>query len=179
MSKVESYQALATLMEYPQEREAMLASLGSVAAYLDDRGLVSPVSPFAGFVRGSTLAELQEDYVATFDFDPSRAPYLGHHLYGDHQRKSEYMISLKQEFARFGFAPESCELPDHLSVILGFLAHLARQGEEETRHRFIGQAVLPGLKKLTVSERSASPWLPLLQAAELLLMCDCQEVTPC
>ena len=37
------------------------------------------------------------------------------------------MIRLKQEFDRCGFTPVGNELPDHLSVVLAFLAHLARR----------------------------------------------------
>ena len=180
MSKAESYQALATLLAYPQDRDAMLASIDRVASYLESREIPSPAHPFADLLRQSTLAELQEDYVATFDFTPANAPYLGHHLYGDQQKKPAYLIELKQEFARFGFSPAGCELPDHLSVLLAFLAHLCDSGEEQARRRFLEESVLPGLQKLLAAGAdSRSSWRSLFQTAELLISNDCKEVSPC
>ena len=129
MSIIESYRGLSRLLDYPNDREGLLASYGSLASHLEQEGLPSPALPFASFVQGSTLAELQEDYVANFDFNPAAAPYLAHHLYGDNQKKGAFLIRVKQEFGRHDFTPEGCELPDHLAVLLSFLAHLAKRGE--------------------------------------------------
>ena len=181
MSIQESYHGLAQLLDYPQDRDGLLASYGDLASYLETSGHVSPAAPFAAFVASSTLAELQEDYVANFDFNPAAAPYLGHHLYGDNQKKGAYMIRVKQEFGRHDFTPEGCELPDHLAVLLGFLAHLARRGEDSFRRNFIEELVLPGLNKLVegYARHAASPWLALIMAAELLCSADCKEVSTC
>lgn len=181
MSIHQSYQGLARLLDYPRDRDGLLASYGDLASHLLKSGLDAPAAPFAAFVQGSTLAELQEDYVANFDFNPAAAPYLGHHLYGDNQKKGTYMIKVKQEFGRHDFTPEGCELPDHLAVLLAFLAHLARRGEDSFRREFIEQLVLPGLNKLVegCAKHSASPWLALLEAAELLCGADCKEVPTC
>lgn len=176
MSRAESYQALAALLAYPEEREKVLCSIKTLRAYLDRRGVDSPVLPFVEFAHGATLGGLQEDYVATFDFDPSRAPYLGHHLYGDHQKRAAYLIKLKGTYAGFSFQPEGCELPDHLSVLLGFLAHLSRKAEDEARRKFIEEEVLPGVRRLGSEEEARrSRWLPLIETAELLMSTDCKE----
>ncbi|HBG04354.1 MAG: nitrate reductase molybdenum cofactor assembly chaperone [Geobacteraceae bacterium GWC2_58_44] len=181
MSIHESYDGLARLLDYPQGKQGLLESYDSLAAFLSQSGLESPAAPFQALVRSSTLAELQEDYVAHFDFNPAAAPYLGHHLYGDNQKKGAYMISVKQEFGRHDFEPAENELPDHLAVLLSFLAHLARRGEHDFRRRFIEEMVMPGLDKLVAScaPRSASPWLTLVEAAGVLCSADCREVSPC
>lgn len=181
MSMQQSYRSLARLLEYPQGIEELLHSYEAVASYLRRHGIQSPAAPFFEMVRHSTLAQLQEEYVAHFDFNPAAAPYLGHHLYGDNQKKSAYMIQVKQEFGRHDFEPPTEELPDHLAVLLDFLAHLARRGEDEPRRRFVEKMVLPGLNKLLASStpRDISPWLTLVEAAELLCSADCREVTTC
>jgi nitrate reductase molybdenum cofactor assembly chaperone NarJ/NarW len=181
MSIDQTYQALSRLLDYPKRKEELIASYQQVAGRLEQDGLESPALPFARMVEGSTLTELQEDYVAHFDFNPVFAPYLGHHLYGDNQKKAAFMIRVKQEFGRFGFAPADNELPDHLGVMLSFLGHLARLGEDRFRRGFIEELVLPGLKKLVApcQSASASPWLTLVAAAELICSADCQEVSPC
>ena len=115
----------------------MAADCDMASKVLQDRDIESPLVPFARFVESSALEKLQEEYVATFDFNPAVALYLGHHLFGDNQKKGAYLIRLKQEFGRHGFTPSGNELPDHLPLVLGFLAHLARNVEDRS------PAVLP------------------------------------
>jgi len=181
MSIQETYEGLARLLDYPEGTEELLQSYDNLAAYFKRCGIESPAVAFGKLVRSSTLAELQEEYVAHFDFNPAAAPYLGHHLYGDNQKKGAYMIRVKQDFIRHHFTPTGCELPDHLAVLLGFLAHLARRGEDVFRRQFIAELVLPGLNKLVAAcaPRGLSPWLTLVEAAGLLLSADCREVSAC
>lgn len=181
MSIHESYRGLARLLDYPQGKEGLVECCDRVAAFLTESGWEFPAAPFRELLRASTLAELQEDYVALFDFNPAAAPYLGHHLYGDNQKKGAYLIELKKEYARHGFVPAADELPDHLGVLLGFLAHLAANGEDEVRRRFIAEKVTPGLDRLIGScePRGASPWLTLIEAAGRLVGADCREVSTC
>lgn len=180
-SIADSYHGLADLLDYPEDRERLVASFGALSAHLERIGVPSPAEPFASFLKHSTLSELQEDYVACFDFNPAAAPYLGHHLFGDNQKKGAYMIRVKQEYGRHDFAPQGVELPDHLAVLLGFLAHLSRRGEDAMRRSFIEELVLPGLKRLVEGQakRASSPWLSLVEAAELLCSTDCKEVSTC
>ena len=181
MSIQDNYDGLARLLDYPEGKEGLIESYNNLASFLKQSGIESPVDPFGELVRTSTLAELQEDYVAHFDFNPAAAPYLGHHLYGDNQKKGAYMIRVKQEYIQHDFTPQGCELPDHLAVLLGFLAHLARRGEDAVRRQFIAELVLPGLDKLVAgcAPRDLSPWLTLVEAAGLLCSADCQEVSTC
>lgn len=172
-----AYQALGRLLEYPQNKESLLHCLSTVSLHLEGAALASTTGSFGEFLNDRSLPELQEDFVATFDFNPARAPYLGHHLYGDNHKKAAYMIMLKQEYQRHGFLPQRNELPDHLSVVLGFLAHLGLQDQEDFRREFIAGSVLPGVQRLTASaHRDPSPWLALIETAQLLLSDDCKEV---
>jgi nitrate reductase molybdenum cofactor assembly chaperone NarJ/NarW len=181
MSIQETYRKLSQLLEYPEGKEGLIECYDSVADYLGQNSLASPAAPFGELLRSSTLAELQEEYVAQFDFNPAAAPYLGHHLYGDNQKKAGYMIQVKQEYGRYGFIPAAEELPDHLGVVLSFLAHLAQRGEHPFRRRFVEEMVLPAVEKYIAScaPRSTSPWLTLIEAAGLLLSHDCREVSTC
>jgi len=123
----------------------------TVSRFLRKKEIESPLAPFARFVESSALARLQEEYVATFDFNPAVALYLGHHLFGDNQNKGAYLIRLKQEFGRQGFTPSGNELPDHLPLVLGFLAYLARNVDAEVRRSFISEWVLPGVERLSAA----------------------------
>jgi len=184
MTIAESYASLARMLEYPEKKELLMAASDAVRSFLRKHDKEAILDPFAEFVATSTLEELQEDFVATFDFNPAVAPYLGHHLYGDNQKKGAYMIRLKQEFGRYGFTPKGNELPDHLPLILGFLAHLARNEEKGTRQSLIADCVLPGVQRLNsgFASRQDSPWKPVVEAARILCAADieaCEEVQPC
>ncbi|GFO66697.1 respiratory nitrate reductase subunit delta [Geomonas limicola] len=180
MTSAESYQALGELFAYPLELARVRACLNKVAAGIEENGAEKPLQPFATFLEDVNLGRLQENYVATFDFDPARAPYLGHHLFEDHEKRAAFMISVRQLFARHGFTPRGCELPDHLSVLLEFLAHLGRSAVPEVRRSVAAEQVLPGVKKLVArAEFRDSPWYSLVRAAELILEADTQEVEPC
>ena len=184
MSLAESYASVARMLDYPAGKEGMLADHGTVDRFLREKGIESPLAPFVRFVETSALARLQEEYVATFDFNPAVALYLGHHLYGDNQKKGAYLIRLKQEFGRQGFTPSGSELPDHLPLVLGFLAFLARKVEAEARRSFISESVLPGVERLgaAFTTRRDSPWKPVVEAARLLCVADSavpEEGKPC
>jgi nitrate reductase delta subunit len=172
------------MLDYPEGREAMQADHEIVSGFLQGKGIESPLPPFVRFVESSTLAKLQEEYVATFDFNPTVALYLGHHLFGDNRKKGAYLIRLKQEFGRHDFTPSGPELPDHLPLVLGFLAYLARNEEDGDRRVFISECVLPGVERLGAAflARGDSPWRPVVEAARLLCAADSaiqEEGTPC
>jgi nitrate reductase molybdenum cofactor assembly chaperone NarJ/NarW len=181
MTIAASYDALARMLDYPEEKQQLQDDYNLVSTFLNERRLSSPLSGFAEFAEASSLAALQEEYVASFDFNPATAPYLGHHLFGDNQKKGGYMIMLKQEYERCGYTPGGTELPDHLSVVLGFLAHLARQEEQGKRQPFIAECVLPGVERLhtAFAARQDSHWKVLVETARLLCAEDCKEVHSC
>lgn len=184
MSLAECYSALARMLDYPEEKVGLMADYDNVHTTLQEQEMESPLEPFSRFVEHSTLAKLQEEYVATFDFNPAVALYLGHHLFGDNRKKGAYLIRLKQEFGRHGFSPSGHELPDHLPRVLGFLTYLARNGEDGVRRSFISECVLPGVERLgaAFSARGDSPWKSVVEATRLLCAADSaiqEEGRPC
>lgn len=181
MTRAEQYEALARMLDYPTDKGALQLDCTTVATSMESKQASTCLSSFGCFTDASSLAALQEDYVATFDFNPATAPYLGHHLYGDNQKKRAYMIALKQQFARFDYSPTVHELPDHLSVLLGFLAHLARQEKEAERQLIIADYVLPGVQRMATvfADRQDSPWKALIETAEFLCAEECKEAQSC
>lgn len=181
MTIAASYAALGRLLDYPEEKGRLQNDYEVVSAFMGQQRINHDLSSFATFTDATPLSEIQEDYVANFDFNPATSPYLGHHLFGDNQKKGGYMIMLKQEYARCGYSPAGVELPDHLSVVLGFLAHLAGKGREGNRQPFITDCVLPGMERLQTAfaARQDSPWNVLIDAARRLCVEDCKEVASC
>ena len=178
----DNYAALAHLVDYPSDKTSLLESCQTISRFMQIKGLdLTGLTAFAAFASNQPLAALQEEYVATFDFNPATAPYLGHHLFGDNPKKGGYMIMLKQEFKQANYCPAGVELPDHLSVVLGFLAHLARHPEGELRQQFINASVLPGLERMEAAfaEQKETPLKTLITTARLLCAEDGKEVLPC
>ena len=184
MMIADSYDALARMIDYPEGKTGLQDDCNVVSSFMKKQGLAhKTLVTFSEFAAASPLAALQEEYVATFDFNPATAPYLGHHLFGDNQKKGGFMIMLKQEFERRGYTPTGVELPDHISVVLGFLAHLARHDGEgkATRGPFITECVLPGVERMNsaFATQQDSPWKTLVEAAHLICAEDCKEVPSC
>jgi nitrate reductase delta subunit len=184
MKLAECYASLSRMLDYPEGKDEILAGSDAVSGILRAMDREPALGPFARFVESSTLSRLQEEYVATFDFNPAVAPYLGHHLYGDNRKKGAYLIRLKQEFGRHGFVPSGNELPDHLPLVLGFVAHLAERGADDVRRSFISECVLPGVERLSAgfSVRSDSPWKAVVEATRILCAADTDargEDKPC
>lgn len=180
MMTAELYASLARMLDYPQEKKSLLWALGAVQGYLAAERLDCSLAPYGEFLTASTLAEIQEEYVATFDFNPSVAPYLGHHLFGDNQKKGEYLIALKGEYRRNGYTPLGNELPDHLPLILWFLAHLVCHGNAGARRSFIEYFVMTGVGKLAdgfAASRRDSPWRPVVEAIRLVCGQDAAQGT--
>lgn len=184
MSLAEGYASLGRMLDYPEGKERILTDSDTVNGVLCASGMDHLLDHFSSFVETSTLERIQEEYVATFDFNPAVAPYLGHHLFGDNRRKGAYLIRLKQEYGHHGFVPAGNELPDHLPRVLGFLAVLAERGEDGVRRSFISECVLPGVERLSAgfSARMDSPWKAVVEATRILCAADTEargEGNPC
>jgi nitrate reductase delta subunit len=177
----ESYHYFAQAFTYPWDREALLLSMEKIAGYLEKDDRRNPLSGFREFIARNGLAAIQEEFVSTFDLTPECAPYVGYHLFGDNHKKGEYMIRVKGIYREHGFnAPEN-ELPDHLSVLFGFLAHLSFQGADDERKEFIAAHMLEGVKKMheVAVKKPGVHWSDLITAACTVCAADCEEVASC
>ncbi|HJN43992.1 MAG: nitrate reductase molybdenum cofactor assembly chaperone [Acidobacteria bacterium] len=113
---------MAGILEYPQSdpleyvsecRELLSRASPEAAAHLGE---------FHDFVAATPLGHLQEVYTGTFDLNAACDPYLGFHLFGESYKRSAFMVELKERYRAHGFTINGSELPDHLAVVLRFLA---------------------------------------------------------
>lgn len=160
--------AFAELLTYPASHPAPAARRC--------RELLSgkPAATLGAFVSRAERAgahELEEAYSSTFDLDPACAPYVGHHLAGETPKRGIFMARLAEAYREDGFeggAP-SGELPDHLSVVLRYLA--AVPGGPR-RQALLEDALVPALDKmLEALPDPESVYRPVLAALR-------EEVTP-
>ncbi|MGC4001348.1 MAG: nitrate reductase molybdenum cofactor assembly chaperone [Anaeromyxobacter sp.] len=91
--------------------------------------------------------ELEELYSATFDLEPACAPYVGHHLCGEGPQRGVFMARLVGVYRQDGFddATPGRELPDHLTVVLRYLAS-APAGP--SRQALLEDGLVPALDRM-------------------------------
>lgn len=135
------YTLLADALDYPRP------GLAERCAQLDlELARVRPEAaeafrPFLEAVRSRPFAELEELYAATFDVNPACCLYVGYHLFGESYKRGSFMAELTRWFRERGFDPGN-ELPDHLPVLLRFLA---QPDDPERVSMLLEGAILPAL----------------------------------
>jgi len=117
--------SLSLLLSYPtgELQEAMTAIGAALAA--DPR--ITPASRAALQMLTDRLAQgdlydLQESYVMLFDRSRTLSLNLFEHVHGESRDRGGAMVSLIETYREAGFEPATTELPDHLPVLLEFLA---------------------------------------------------------
>ncbi|MGK5079890.1 nitrate reductase molybdenum cofactor assembly chaperone [Janthinobacterium sp. HLX7-2] len=157
------YHILSRLLLYPEpELIAHLPQLETaLAATPEWQALVSPLLAHLG---NSKLIDLQQQYVATFDRNPSHSLHLFEHIHGESRDRGQAMVDLMEEYKRHGLQMVGDDLPDFVPLFLEFLAQL----DGETAGRLLGDAVhvLAHIgRKLTAN---GSPYAPVFTVLERL-----------
>lgn len=157
----DTWQLVSLLLDYPDESLLeRLPMLRSVVADLPDpqRG---PLSAYLDTVAGTSLGELQEDYVDTFDVTRKCSLHLTYFTHGDTRKRGVALVEFRQAYRKAGVEFDiDTELPDHLTVLLEFGAAYDRQTAWAllNRHRV-------GIELLRMALKSRdSRWLPVLEA---------------
>jgi nitrate reductase molybdenum cofactor assembly chaperone len=180
---------LADLLDYPQP--------GLVVTARECRALVADACPaaaalldaFVTDVEANTSSHMEELYSGAFDldtlseFEATCYPYVGHHLLGETYRRSRFMVGLLQRYQAHGFEIAGGELPDHVLVMLRFLAC---SDDAELNEELVGEALLPALGRMTKDGEEAAldgaggrrVYLRVLEAVRLVLRVQLWPDTP-
>lgn len=126
------FKALSALLSYPQAE--LIEALPGISIALAD---MPTLTPLFNYLATHDLIRLQENYVATFDRNPSQSLHLFEHVLGEDRARGQAMVDLIDEYRRHGFEPCTSELPDYLPLLLEFLAQI---GPDEAA-RILGEAV--------------------------------------
>jgi nitrate reductase delta subunit len=154
--------SFAQVFDYPSANPAPVAR--RCASLLADPEAASMMETFAEYCDGNSVERLQEVYTRTFDLQPSCSPYIGYHLFGDGYRRGDFMARLKERYEEMGMASGG-ELPDHLTLVLRFLA--VSNAADETAD-LVRYCLLPSLDKMMgpLVKRS-NPYAKAFQALAL------------
>jgi len=147
------WQLFAEILSYPH------ANLKSptrplTVAVRECEALLAPYAPeaaawlgeFGDFTKETPPGRLEEIYSSTFDLDPSCHPYVGYHLLGESYKRSLFLVRLKECYRAHGFGEPPGELPDHLAIMLRFLAVC---DDPVLTGELVHEALLPALERMT------------------------------
>jgi nitrate reductase delta subunit len=132
------------LLEYPGP------SLAEVARACEDSlaarypSAAKALATFRLFAEQTPVSRLEEIYTSTFDLDPRCHPYVGYHLFGESYKRSVFLLGLKERYQQRGL-DAGAELPDHLAVILRFLADYA---DLDQVSEIFDEAIRPALERM-------------------------------
>ncbi|MHB1133591.1 MAG: nitrate reductase molybdenum cofactor assembly chaperone [Chloroflexota bacterium] len=159
------YEQFATLLTYPGADLPQQA--GRCAEALAAWGQAAQEArAFAAAARALTPARLEEVYSGTFDLSPACCPYMGYHLFGESPKRAVLMVQLKGEYREVGLEVGS-ELPDHLCLLLRFLA---RARDEALAADLTTELVAPGLIKMVGGLAGSEANNPYAHALRALLL---------
>lgn len=117
--------ALSLLLSYPtaELQGAMPEIRGALAA--DQRLSPTTQKELATLTRhlaSGDIYEVQEAFVMLFDRSRTLSLNLFEHVHGESRERGGAMVSLIETYRAGGYEPATSELPDHLPVLLEFLA---------------------------------------------------------
>ncbi len=142
-------EAFADVLDYPR------GPLAETVAACEALAVASPeavalLAGFRAFAESAELGELQEAYTRAFDLDsmsdlePTCYPYVGHVLFDDNHKRSAFLVGLNERYRAHGFSAGT-ELPDHLVVLLRFVAAC---DDGALARELLDEAIVPALGRM-------------------------------
>lgn len=127
--------ALSLILSYPtDELQAAMPEIGGVLA-ADSRLTAAArraLRPLIAALGQDDIYDLQERFVMLFDRSRTLSLNLFEHVHGESRDRGGAMVSLVETYREAGFDPATSELPDHLPVLLEFLATRSPAEAHET-----------------------------------------------
>lgn len=139
----------ADILEYPQDKIAEVVHECETLLQMENTGAAALLAKFRRFAEEKPLGRLEEEYTKSFDMYSDCYPYVGYHLLGESYKRSVLLLGLKERYKAQSFTTEGKEPPDHISVMLRFLA---ASGDLALNQELIHEAVLPALEKMVGEE---------------------------
>ncbi|MEF9927529.1 MAG: nitrate reductase molybdenum cofactor assembly chaperone [Massilia sp.] len=133
---MKTYQVLSALLQYP-ERTLCEALPELSVALAPHEGALSRLAPLFAHLATTPLIDLQQQYVMTFDRNPSHSLHLFEHIHGESRDRGQAMVDLLAEYSRHGLQMVGNDLPDFVPLFLEFIG---QQADDEAA-RLLGDAI--------------------------------------
>lgn len=172
---MKTFKVISLLLCYPEsdwlaalpELKEALASEADVNGDAADH-----MAPLFAQLRDTSLIALQENYVATFDRNPSHSLHLFEHIHGESRDRGSAMIDLLNEYWKHDFDASASELPDYVPLFLEFLSLLPTDQALE----LLGDAVHVLATIGRKLDSNGSPYATAFQVLEALSPVAAQEL---
>ncbi|WP_339775411.1 nitrate reductase molybdenum cofactor assembly chaperone [uncultured Thalassospira sp.] len=120
-----TFKVLSALLTYPGRE--LQDACAEIVPVLRNEKLLSPatisqIEPLLTELATSDIYDLQERFVTLFDRSRTLSLNLFEHVHGESRDRGGAMVDLLETYRAGGFEPATTELPDHLPVLLEFLA---------------------------------------------------------
>ena len=136
MKPMKHYQVLSALLLYPEP--ALIDNLPALELLLAATpDLHAPLRPLLDFLASENLITLQQNYVMTFDRNPSHSLHLFEHIHGESRDRGQAMVDLMEEYKKHGLEMTGDDLPDFVPLFLEFLS----QQDEAEAARLLSDAI--------------------------------------
>jgi len=172
---MKTFKIISLLLCYPEsDWLAALPELEeALAAETDFNGEANAkMAPLFEQLRETKLIALQENYVATFDRNPSHSLHLFEHIHGESRDRGSAMIDLLEEYWKHDFDASASELPDYVPLFLEFLSLLPA----EDALALLGDAVHVLATVGRKLDANGSPYATAFQVLEALSPVAAQEL---
>jgi len=159
------YCLFAELLGYPSPALAQQAQEATAGAGTAQTAAL--LHEFHTFVEQASPARLEELYTGTFDLQAVCHPYVGYQLFGDSYKRGMFMAQLNGGYRERGFSAGN-ELPDHVAVILRFLASAP---DDAFSQALLHEGLIPALEAMAraFDDHSDNPYAGVLRALLLVL----------
>ena len=157
------YAVLSALLQYPEPE--LIAHLPALAELMmDTPALHAPLAPLFAYLGAGKLIDLQQQYVSTFDRNPSHSLHLFEHIHGESRDRGQAMVDLMEEYKKHGLQMTGDDLPDYVPLFLEFLG----QQSADAAGRLLGDAVHVLAHIGRKLEADGSPYAGLFRVLEQL-----------
>ena len=156
----------ADLLGYPSGGEAAIAARGVSALSAEFPEAAALLAEARSFFADAPRERAEEIFTATFDLQASCPPYVGFHLFGEGYKRRIFLAGMNAQYAGSGFSAGG-ELPDHIAVILRFLATSAGDGQYR---EIVEDGLIPALSRMVGKfEDAGNPYGNVLRALRSVL----------
>ncbi len=139
---------LAEVFRYPYA--AQFSALRNTVKRAADPELRRELESFMARAQRRSQSEREALYTSTFDLNPTVAPYVGWHIWGEDYKRGAFLASLKHEQGQLGVEADG-ELPDHLVPVFRYLDRAARPLPD------LLEVIAPALTKMRDQLKKANP----------------------
>jgi len=165
MNAKELFKLISLLLQYPDE-DIYQIDISNEIVDLKDKQIRKNLLEFEKYFKNASKAELQEQYVETFDFNDETNLFLTYSKLKDEKERGQVLVELKNMYAKEGLYLDNEELPDYLPLFLEFISVANDEAVLDLLHRFKG--MIEHMYKKLLEDKS--PYAYLMKA--LLLEID-------